>query len=503
MGFYTMQTFSSKLFKKQGYISLREYTENIRQMLVVGPWKLPLGLGDRVQLIFLAGIVRFSWFADVLYLRHPFPWSPGYSILVTFLRRRGILDTVKERSSYHGGYFHYHFQRSITVGEERYIFRGRGIDRKRGIAFSKGLGEILERMISGVLDENREVVQASPQEMIRRKCRIVYPPRYHRFLPIQTERYRELHRDASHPLEWVWGRNVVTQQKTAIPRQMTSWFKYRHNFREVLVYPTSSGSAGYFTEEGAVLRGILEVVERDAFLVHWLTGIAPRVVIRHTLPDSIQSELHEFEMKGITLFVLDTTALMLPSVCIVAINEQVEIPKIVVSSASDLTFESASRKAISEMRMLLINFFQDEGAVVSDTIEPFVSALDRETRPRYWRGKKKVEAFRWFVSGEDITYEEACGYDQVFQKNDDVSGLRSCLSVLEKQGKGYCPIVYRPKNSLQETLGFFVVQVFIPKAFPFYLIEYLGTFESRRLHEFAESKQIAGWQLNPLPHMFT
>ena len=49
----------------------------------------------------------------------------------------------------------------------------------------------------------------------------------------------------------------------------------------------------------------------------------------------------------------------------------------------------------------------------------------------------------------------------------------------------------------------FVVQVFIPKAFPFYLIEYLGTFESRRLHEFAESKQIAGWQLNPLPHMFT
>ena len=41
-----------------------------------------------------------------------------------------------------------------------------------------------------------------------------------------------------------------------------------------------------------------------------------------------------------------------------------------------------------------------------------------------------------------------------FQKNDDVSGLRSCLSVLEKQGKGYCPIVYRLKNSLQETLGF-------------------------------------------------
>jgi len=495
---------SSRLFKRQGYIPLREYVEDIRRMMVAGPWKLPIGLGDRMQLLLLSGMAKFSWFADALYVRYPFAWSPAYSILVAFLERKGILDTVRERASYQGGYYHYHFQKSITIGEDRYLFRGRGIDKRRSVAFSKGLGEIIERMVSGVLDENRDIVRASPREMVRGKHQIVYPPRYHRFLPLQLERYRELHRDATHALEWVWGENIVTRQRTAIPVQLTSWFKHQYNFREVLAYPTSSGSAGFFTEEGALLRGMLEVVERDAFLVHWLTRIAPRVIVRHTLPEDIQDELQEFETQGLTLFVLDTTALMLPSVCIAALNERGGTPMVIVSGASDIAFESAVRKALLEIRMLSVQFFQEDrlGSAVPDLAEPFVSALDRTTRPRYWRGKERVEAFRWFVSGESITYEEACAHDQSCSQDDD-SRLRACLVILKKQGKGYYPIVYRPKNDLQNALGFFVVQVFISKAFPLYLVEHLGTFESVRLQEFAESKGVTEWQLNPLPHMFT
>lgn len=466
-----------------------------------GPWKLPFGFGDRMQLFFLKGIMRFSWFAGALYLQYPFSWSPAYSVLAAFLERKGILNTVQERASYQGEYFLYVFEKSLTIGGERCLFRGRGLDRDKSTAFSKGLGELLERLISGVLDRNKDVVQASPREMMRKKYQIVYPPRYHRFLPIQMERYRELHRDASRPLDWVWGQNIITGQKTAVPLQMTSWFKHRYNFREVLAYPTSSGSAGYFSEEGAVLRGILEVVERDAFLVHWLTRIAPRVITRHTLPEDIQSELRDFESRGITLFVLDTTALLLPSICIAATNEQGGAPRVIVSAASAVTCELAIRKALLEMRMLSLRFFQDEVAV-SDATEPFVSALDRQTRPRYWCGKDKVEVFRWFVNGENISYEQAQIHDQDC-RDDDGSCLRACLAVLKKQGEGYYPVVYRPKNDLQESVGFFVVQVFIPKAFPFYLTEYLGTFKSKRLQEFAQSRQVTEWQLNPVPHMFT
>lgn len=177
---------------------------------------------------------------------------------------------------------------------------------------------------------------------------------------------------------------------------------------------------------------------------------------------------------------------------------------VIVSGASDVAFELAVRQALLEIRMLSVQFFQEDrpGSAVPDLAEPFVSALDRTTRPRYWRGKERVEAFRWFVSGGSITYEEACTYDQSCSQ-DDGSRLRACLTTLKKQGRGYYPVVYRPKNELQNALGFFVVQVFIPKAFPLYLVEHLGTFESVRLQEFAESKGMTEWRLNPLPHMFT
>ncbi len=500
-----MKMFSSRFFGKQGDISLQEYEEDITRMRMSDGWKLPLGLGDRAQLFFLGIIMKFSWFADSLYIRHAASWSPAYSVLIAFLQKKGIIDTAQEDATYQEGYFLYRFRKSVITKNEQYLFRGQGIDQDRATAFSKGLGEIIERILSGVLDQNRNIIHASPREMLRKKYPIVYPPRYHRFLPVQLERYRELHRDLEHALDWVWGKNMITRKKTAIPQQMTSWFKYGNNFQEILVYPTSNGAAGYFSEEGAILRGILEVIERDAFLVHWLTQTAPRVVIHHTLPEGIQSMLYEFETRGISLFVLDINALMFPSVCIVALNEQGGVPKVLVSAAADITFQAAVQKALLEMRMLSVKLFQRQEwkeDAVWDKVEPFVSDLNRTTRPRYWQGKERIEQIRWFIGGESIAYDDACQYDQKCDK-DDVSRLRVCLDVLKQKGQGYYPVVYRPKNTLQEKIGFFVVQVYIPKAFPLYLVEYLGTFDSKRLQEFAESKGRAEWQLNPCPHAFS
>lgn len=498
-----MRFFSSKLFKRQGYISLQEYVEDIRTAETTDSWRLPLGLGDRLQIFFLSIIVKLSWFADVLFVRHSFSWSPAYSILIKFLEKKGVIDTVQEQATFQSGYFLYRFQKSIVIGGMQYSFHGQGIGRDRAAAFSKGLGKIIEQMVSGVLDENKNIVRASPREMVIQKHKIVYLPRYHHFLPVQRERYRELRHDATHPLEWVWGENMVTKRKTAIPQQMTSWFKYQYNFQEVLTHPTSSGSAGYFTPEGAILRGIFEVVKRDAFLVHWLTQIAPRVIIRHTLPESIQSALREFEMRGITLFVLETTALMIPSVCIVAINEQGESPRIILSNAAGINFEQAVHQAVLEMRMNSMDFFQKNELAekrLLDEVEAFVSALDQKSRSRYYCGKERVDQFRWFICGERVGYEEVCRYDQACL--DDDTCLQACLGTLEKQGSGYYPVVYFPKNKLQNKIGFSVVQVFIPKAFPLYWIEYMGTFESDRLHEFANTKQAIEWKINPFPHMF-
>jgi hypothetical protein len=65
------------------------------------------------------------------------------------------------------------------------------------------------------------------------------------------------------------------------------------------------------------------------------------------------------------------------------------------------------------------------------------------------------------------------------------------------------PVVYFPENQMQQELQYWVAQVYIPKAFPLYLLERYGTFDSSRLLDFAHSCGKDSFNLNPMPHMFS
>lgn len=502
-----MSEIASKLFDKPGYIPLKEYVEDIKQMRKNGPWKLSLHIGDRIHLFFLSIVARFSWFSGLLHIAYSEAWSPAYSLLLAYLRKRDFFDDVKQVNTSQGGHFFYFIKKNILINNHNSIVSGQGIGRDKATAMSKALGEVVERMISGLLDMNREIIVASPEELTK-KHPALYPPKYHRFLEIQKKCYRELHRDSSHSIEWVRGVNLITREKTYIPRQITSWFFGARSFKDVLLSYTSNGCAGYFTKTGAVLRGLLEVVHRDAFLVHWLTMIPPRVIIQSGLPEEMQKMIREFSARGITLYILDVTALPIPSVYIVAINTEADIPQVVLSGASAISIGQAIHDALEEMVSMEAMFHVSHNPDLKkfkyelETAEPFISDINKTTRQLYWRGAERVRQFQWFISGESISYDEARRHD-IAHDISDSRKLQACLGVLKKLGSDYYPIVYRPKNVIQEELGFFVAQAYIPKAFPLYLQEYCGTFDSDRLQEFALSKNVSDWHLNPSPHMFS
>ncbi len=270
---------SSRWFNRPGYIPLKEYVDDIESARAAGPWVLPLHTGDRIQLFLLKTVLQFSWFADRLFVLHPHVWSPAYHILVSYLRRHGWLTDIREKDVGPGPFFAY----SIPKGN----LSGQGIAIDRATAFSKVLGEMIEREVSGKGDQNSHRVCATPKRMAEHG-RMWYPPSHHRFLPVQQERFAPLRSGQEDVFEWVLGKNLITREKTALPRQITSWFSHGHLSKEpVLFDPTSNGCAGYFTRRGAVLRGLLEVVNRDGFLVHWLTQIPPRVIRRETLPEEL------------------------------------------------------------------------------------------------------------------------------------------------------------------------------------------------------------------------
>lgn len=492
---------NESLFDKEGYIQLNEYLADIFNMMKNGPWKIPLTIGDKFHLYFLSAVNRFSWLSDSLYILNPHAWSPSYSVLCLFLQKKGFFDNVSEINLPHKGHYSFFFEKNVTVYGKKGVISSKGVGSSKEIAFSKGLGEIIERVVTGFGDMNKNVLISS-YEKIRVKHPAVYPPNYHRFLDVQKKTYRELHSSPERDTEWMLGENLITKKKTYIPRQMTLWFKRRNDFKNILQNPTSNGCAGYFTKTGASLRGLLEVVHRDSFLVHWLTTNPPEIIRQKSLPEDIREMINGFTEIGISIEVLNTTSIPIPSITIVGISRYADEPRIAVSGASAVTFKEAIVAGLTEMMSLTWMFTTEKGLPNEKKVEPFISDLNMLNRQFYWRGKDKLEQFEWFLAGEEVSFQKISDGNLDCSEK-DVSKLQACLDVLKEMGEDYYPVVYCPTNKIQEETGFYLAQIYIPKAFPLYLSEYQGTFDSDRLRDFALSRGNKNFKLNPLPHMFS
>lgn len=498
----------SVLFCRRGYIPLLEYLADIRHMDRYGPWKIPLRFSDRMQLGLLKLLAKLSWFAPSLYIMHPSSASPSYALIISYLRRHGIVHSVGERESTIPGCFSYVATTRVSTLWRSGRITGQGTSGDRATALSKALGEIIERLISGVHDTNHTVEIESPNTLIGRGENIMYPPLFHRYLDVQKAKYKSLLHDPGIPIEWVFGENLVTQERVRIPKKLTSWYIANGRRENMLAQATTNGAAGYFTKNGAVLRGLLEVVQRDGFLTHWLTMATPDVITNTSLPAHLREQVKKLESQGLSIYILDVTSLSIPAVIVAAVSEQsAEGPQVVLSGSAALTFGEAIGAALNEI-VNGLEMFQYPDIVSLGGIErgepaPFVSKLGKIERQLYWRGAERVDRFRWFVSGTRVEYGKVARQDLLSATSRDTDRLMKCIEVLKGRGYDYYPAVYFPKHGIQRELGFYVAQVFIPKAFPLYLVEYMGTFDSDRLDEFAQSKGVSEWKLNPYPHMFS
>jgi thiazole/oxazole-forming peptide maturase SagD family component len=473
-----------------------------------GPWKLPMGFGDYVQFWLLSLLIHWNWFSHFFWIHRSRDIDFAYVILLSYIQRQGIFDSLHERNLHLKGYYSYFLIKTIRVKHRDFVIRGQGVAQNKQLALSRAVGEMLERVISGLNDSREIDIVDSPEEMMKHFL-IFYPPRYHRFLDIQKERRKELSYNLNSPMAWVKGRDLVTGEVVYLARDMTSWcsrLQQKNRKNALFVHATTNGAAGFFSKSGAVLRGLLEVVQRDAFLVHWLTMIAPDVIRHETLPETVREQIMRLESLGVSIYVLNTTALDIPSILIAGVHNDPERIGVTLTAASSLTLQESITDALREMVVAIEIFYSSD--VEKNTHyrsvepEPFISDLDRMTRQFYWMGSSRVEQFRWFISGKKVSYAESLQYD-IDCEQDDVFRLKSCIQILGSRGSDYHPVVYYPENKIQTTLGFYVAQVYIPKAFPFYLFEGYGTFESDRLHEFAVSKGVHDWKLNPLPHGFS
>jgi ribosomal protein S12 methylthiotransferase accessory factor len=176
-------------------------------------------------------------------------------------------------------------------------------------------------------------------------------------------RYRPF--DENTPYNWVWGHSFIRAAPILIPE---AYAYYNTHTKNPFAYEISNGCALGSCLEEAILYGILEVAERDAFLMTWYARMpVPRIDPGSARDRAIPTLIDTVEAEtGYHVLIFDTTLEQgIPCFWVMAVNplETDRAPKVVCAAASHLDPERAVENALSELGPILtslISTFPDE-----------------------------------------------------------------------------------------------------------------------------------------------
>lgn len=285
---------------------------------------------------------------------------------------------------------------------------------------------------------------------------------------------------------------------------------------------TTSGSAGYFDTDNALLSAILEMIQRDAFLVYWLNSISPKKidVANYILSNKNAGEKFE-QLKGlyentkrynIGLFFLDTTSdLAIPSVtCVAVIDDGNGNKKEGLGACSGFDIDSILLGAMTEALSVLSDNYKKEVHILDTEYKPFSDKnLKREERLKIYCDNKDLKQFKYFEFFINSKVEISIN-DFMFSvknvKQDTTSRLEYLKKIfldIKKENKEFNLSYVEIKNKLLKEFDYKVIRVISDYFYNLYLDESYADPNHPRLKEFIKNKGLESEsKLNIWPHPF-
>jgi ribosomal protein S12 methylthiotransferase accessory factor len=176
----------------------------------------------------------------------------------------------------------------------------------------------------------------------------------HRFQPFADDQ----------PYRWVWAYSFAKQASILVPESYAYYRVPRADAEPApFVYEVSNGCALGGCLEEAILYGLLEVAERDAFLMTWYTNMrVPRIDLqsaRDRVIPMIAAAIRD--ETGYDTMIFDTTLEQgVPCVWAMAVDptNNAERPKAVCAAGSHLDLEQAAGNALRELGSILAHLIE-------------------------------------------------------------------------------------------------------------------------------------------------
>jgi len=262
---------------------------------------------------------------------------------------------------------------------------------------------------------------------------------------------------------------------------------------KLIILPISNGAAAGMDYEKAIQRGLLELVERDAFVISYLNKLQLPKVDLHSIDvwriDIIQDISRRYRLE---IHVMDmTTDLGIPSFVTLTINRTGIGPAVLSGLKAGLdpieAIVGSFTEALHLRCKIRMAYEDDNGRIPETTVEEINTS---EKRGLWWYSKDKIKLLDFWINQKP----------EPLRHDFSPEGIVSITHTFEKLGeKAYYVNLTLPEFS---AVGIRVVKVFVPHLQPHYLDEKYRVLGGKRLHEVPIKLGYKTAGINSYPHPF-
>lgn len=386
---------------------------------------------------------------------------------------------------------------SSTHGDDEYLAGGTAISKEK--ALMKALGEAVERYCLAFFRKNQFIyasVNELRQEYLDPSIVVNFSAKQ-----LKNKNLNSFQQRSNSKFWWSKGFSITNNKEILVPAQLV-YVPYHSHQEPVIRLSITTGAASGTSLEGAIKRGICEIVERDSFMIFYLNKLTPpRLDLSKTSDETLVKIQKSFTRYKLDLFIFDIST-DLPSVSIMAvIIDKTGIgPAVSVGLKCSLSVKDTIVGAIEEAQQVR-SWIRDELYNQKKFTKPNLM-MGLKERGLYWSRPERIKDLDFFLNSKNIILVDE--FVKVRSRNED---LKFNVLINKLKGKKVDVVFVDVTRPEVKKTGFFVAKVIIPQLHPVYLYEDFKYLGGRRLYQVPK---VLGYkntpksekELNSKPHPF-
>ena len=421
----------------------------------------------------------------------------GINNLIEVVKRKNIVKSI-----YSGGFYndepkiysfitHLHSTNKYCLEEQFSI----GSSFLKTKALVKSLGEGVERYFLSVY-QKQSFVWGSYKFF---QTKSINPRKFLSFSKYKIKPNFPLYINENDKLNWVKGFSLTDKKNILIPAQFI-FVPYEFKAKEpVIRFPITTGAACYSSLKGAILNGLLEVIERDAFMINYLNKLSRNIIdIGKSGDKTLEKIITSIKRYNLELYTLDiSTDVPVYTIMTIIIDRTGLGPAVSLGMKSSLKIKNAIIGAIEEClhgRFWIREIMMESGRKkIKEIQKKKYYITDIKERGILWSDLKMISKIKFFLESKTIGIKKLSEY-----KSKDLDEL---LAWFKKEKIGVLYVDVTSPNLKRKKI--YVVKVIVPQFQPLYLDERFPYWKGERLKEIPEKLGFKPLEkINKFPHPF-